>query len=134
MTMKPKAERYRLKPAVQPTQTRQPQTAQPPEATSAPTSDTYTARQLRMARRVAERHGLEFETDLEAIAILNKKGIDPFDRGHVLGATDTAPSGPQDIIQLPQKVESQQLPANIIEEQLKKIRGCARTRIGKNST
>ena len=125
MTMKPKAERYRLKPAVQPTQTRQPQTAQPPEATSAPTSDTYTARQLRMARRVAERHGLDFETDLEAIAILNKKGIDPFDRGHVLGATDTAPSGPQDIIQLPQKVESQQLPANIIEEQLKKS-GAAR--------
>ena len=47
MTMKPKAERYRLKPAVQPTQTRQPQTTQPPEATSAPTGDTYTARQLR---------------------------------------------------------------------------------------
>lgn len=41
----------------------------------------YTPRQLRIARRVAERHGIEFETDLQAIDSLRAKGIDPFDRG-----------------------------------------------------
>lgn len=41
----------------------------------------YTPRQLRIARRVAERHGIEFETDLQAIDSLKAKGIDPFDRG-----------------------------------------------------
>ena len=43
-----------------------------------------TGRQLRMARRVAQKHGIEAETDFDAVRLLRKRGIDPFARGNML--------------------------------------------------
>lgn len=43
-----------------------------------------TARQLRMARRVANRHGIEAASDHEAVLLLRRRGIDPFQRANVL--------------------------------------------------
>jgi capsular polysaccharide transport system permease protein len=43
-----------------------------------------TGRQLRMARRVAQKHGLSPENDLDAIRLLRAKGIDPFKRSTML--------------------------------------------------
>lgn len=43
-----------------------------------------TGRQLRMARRVAQKHELEAESDYDAVRILRDKGIDPFQRSNML--------------------------------------------------
>lgn len=43
-----------------------------------------TGRQLRMARRLAQRHGLQATSDYEAVRMLRHKGIDPFKRSNVL--------------------------------------------------
>ncbi|MEO1678268.1 MAG: capsule biosynthesis protein [Pseudomonadota bacterium] len=43
-----------------------------------------TGRQLRMARRVAQKHGLAPTSDFDAVRLLRAKGVDPFDRGTVL--------------------------------------------------
>ncbi|MEP5759225.1 MAG: capsule biosynthesis protein [Litoreibacter sp.] len=43
-----------------------------------------TGRQLRMARRVAQKQGLNPETDLEAVKLLREQGIDPFKRANML--------------------------------------------------
>lgn len=44
----------------------------------------YTARQLRMARRLALRHGITAASDAEAIRELRARGIDPFQRATLL--------------------------------------------------
>jgi capsular polysaccharide transport system permease protein len=43
-----------------------------------------TGRQLRMARRIAQKHGLDPNTDFEAVYLLRLKGIDPFQRENAL--------------------------------------------------
>lgn len=43
-----------------------------------------TGRQLRLARRVAQKHGIEASSDYEAVRLLRRKGVDPFDRSQVL--------------------------------------------------
>ncbi|MDJ0994958.1 MAG: capsule biosynthesis protein [Dinoroseobacter sp.] len=43
-----------------------------------------TGRQLRIARRVALRHGLKPETDIDAVRMLRAQGIDPFTRESIL--------------------------------------------------
>lgn len=43
-----------------------------------------TARQLRMARRVAERNNIPATSDFDAVRKLRKKGIDPFRHGNML--------------------------------------------------
>jgi capsular polysaccharide transport system permease protein len=43
-----------------------------------------TGRQLRMARRLAERHGLNAASDLDAVRLLRLQGVDPFQRGNML--------------------------------------------------
>lgn len=43
-----------------------------------------TGRQLRMARRMAERHGIIASSDYDAVRLLRKKGIDPFNRANLL--------------------------------------------------
>ena len=43
-----------------------------------------TGRQLRMARRVAQKFGLSPKSDFDAVRLLRAKGIDPFDRGNML--------------------------------------------------
>lgn len=51
-----------------------------------------TGRQLRMARRIAQKHGLKVKTDQEAVEALRARGIDPFERSNMLqlvpGQTD----------------------------------------------
>jgi capsular polysaccharide transport system permease protein len=89
-----------------------------------------TGRQLRMARRVAQKQGLAPVSDFDAVRLLRLKGIDPFKRSNVLelvvgegdspatGATAQPTPGPGPIkpgapVQLPQtiKPETQQLPS-----------------------
>lgn len=43
-----------------------------------------TGRQLRMARRVAAKHGLEVASDFDAVRQLREKGIDPFQTNQIL--------------------------------------------------
>ncbi|WP_333685301.1 capsule biosynthesis protein, partial [Pontibaca methylaminivorans] len=43
-----------------------------------------TTRQLRMARRVAERHGITAASDLDAVRLLRRQGIDPFAQSNML--------------------------------------------------
>lgn len=43
-----------------------------------------TGRQLRLARRTAQKHGIKATSDFEAVRILRRRGIDPFDRGALL--------------------------------------------------
>lgn len=43
-----------------------------------------TGRQLRMARRVAQKHGLPATSDFDAVRLLRSKGIDPFQRSNML--------------------------------------------------
>ncbi|WP_417604719.1 capsule biosynthesis protein [Primorskyibacter flagellatus] len=80
-----------------------------------------TGRQLRMARRLAQKHGLAPPTDHDAVRLLRIKGIDPFSRVNTLelvmagrapdaegdGGAGQRPSGkisPDDRVQLPQTV------------------------------
>jgi capsular polysaccharide transport system permease protein len=51
-----------------------------------------TGRQLRMARRVAQRHGLDVTSDFEAVKLLRRRGIDPFDRNQVLQIVQNDPA------------------------------------------
>jgi capsular polysaccharide transport system permease protein len=67
---------------------------QPPQArTSAPSVDEelaairaegLTGRQLRMARRTAQKHGLQPSSDFDAVRILRNRGIDPFGSSNML--------------------------------------------------
>lgn len=43
-----------------------------------------TGRQLRMARRLAQKHGLNPSSDFDAVRLLRAQGIDPFDRANML--------------------------------------------------
>lgn len=70
-----------------------------------------TARQLRMARRVAQRHGIEVASDFDAVRVLRRRGIDPFQRSNMLDlvVTEAQDSGR---VQLPQTVrQTPQLPS-----------------------
>jgi capsular polysaccharide transport system permease protein len=69
-----------------------------------------TGRQLRMARRVAQKHGLAPTSDFDAVRLLRKRGIDPFERSTMLELVvadgrqaDPQPGGAQP--QLPQTVD-----------------------------
>lgn len=43
-----------------------------------------TGRQLRMARRLAQKHGLAPTSDFDAVRLLRNQGVDPFSRGTIL--------------------------------------------------
>ncbi|SFK99629.1 hypothetical protein [Celeribacter marinus] len=84
-----------------------------------------TGRQLRMARRVASKHGLAPTSDFDAIRLLRKQGIDPFQKGSVLDLVDSgkpteggaglpARRDPQ----LPKTVDQPQLPSAAILERI----------------
>jgi capsular polysaccharide transport system permease protein len=70
-----------------------------------------TGRQLRMARRVAQKHGLAPTSDFDAVRLLRAEGIDPFQRSNMLelvvpqgGDSAAANGSSQGRIQLPQTV------------------------------
>ena len=80
-----------------------------------------TGRQLRMARRVAQKHGLAPTSDLDAVRLLRAEGIDPFQRSNMLELVVPKPgaekSKPEDKrVQLPQTipVEHTQLPSEAL--------------------
>ncbi|MFD2173399.1 capsule biosynthesis protein [Rhodobacter lacus] len=67
----------------------------PEEEIEAIRAEGLTGRQLRLARRTAQKHGIEATSDFEAVRILRRRGIDPFDRGALLAldkANETAVS------------------------------------------
>lgn len=84
-----------------------------------------TGRQLRMARRTAQRHDLPATSDFDAVRLLRQAGIDPFQRSNLLelapksdgSARPPAKSGRASRPQLPQRRgASENLPALIEEE------------------
>jgi len=84
-----------------------------------------TGRQLRLARRMAQKHGIQATSDFEAVLLLRRRGIDPFDRSNIvalikpheveeatsraLARTDGA--GADTRVQLPQTTQPGQLPS-----------------------
>ena len=50
-------------------------------------------RQLRMARRLAARHGIEATSDYDAVRALRRQGIDPFRKAGLFEVVGTAPAG-----------------------------------------
>ena len=71
-----------------------------------------TGRQLRMARRMAQKHGLAPTSDFDAVRLLRAKGIDPFQRSNILELVTTNNTQPAETgegrIQLPQTVPAGQ--------------------------
>lgn len=61
-----------------------PEELTPEEEIAAIRAEGLTGRQLRLARRTAQKHGIEATSDFEAVRILRRQGIDPFDRGALL--------------------------------------------------
>lgn len=69
-----------------------------------------TGRQLRMARRVAQKHGLAPTSDFDAVRLLRKQGIDPFHRANMLELVvdeSRQSAGQEAQPQLPQTVPQQ---------------------------
>ena len=138
MTMKPKARKFRIRrntpqPGAEATPEAQPgEAGVPPEgaaqegqvssAREMGTSQNIdeirkeglTGRQLRMARRMAQKHGLAPVSDFDAVRLLRAKGIDPFQRPNILEVVaggDAEEPGTQvgkSRIQLPQTVPAEQ--------------------------
>ncbi|WP_375279766.1 capsule biosynthesis protein [Pseudooctadecabacter sp.] len=148
MTTKPKAQKFRIRrsstaadqPAATPSDPAQPPAAPAPAASGVVDSaqsvavetnidairqEGLTGRQLRMARRVAQKNGLAVTSDFDAVRQLRQLGIDPFQRANVLelvAPTDQANGAPGDQmqaatakvpadqakVQLPQTVQRQQ--------------------------
>lgn len=77
-----------------------------------------TGRQLRMARRVAQKYGLAPTSDFDAVRLLRANGVDPFQRANVL---ELVPGQEQqatgDKVQLPQTVptEKPNLPSTEVD-------------------
>ncbi|TMV92391.1 capsule biosynthesis protein [Thioclava sp. BHET1] len=84
-----------------------------------------TGRQLRLARRMAQKHGIEATSDFEAVLLLRRRGVNPFERSNIvamvkaqdpaevtsraLARTDGA--GADARVQLPQTVKPGQVPS-----------------------
>lgn len=47
-------------------------------------AENLTGRQLRLARRTAQKHGLNPASDLDAVRLLRRSGVDPFQRANML--------------------------------------------------
>lgn len=63
-----------------------------------------TGRQLRMARRLAQKHNLAATSDYDAVRLLRQQGLDPFRRSNMLDsvAPEGGPPAPMGGAQLPQ--------------------------------
>lgn len=65
--------------------------------------ENLTGRQLRMARRVAQKHGLAPTSDFDAVRLLRAKGVDPFKRANMLElVTAEGEDSKADALMLPQ--------------------------------
>ena len=76
--------------------------------------ESLTGRQLRMARRMAQKHGLPATSDFDAVRLLRRQGIDPFQRSNMLelvvGSGDPK-SDASALVQLPQTTKPAGLPS-----------------------
>ncbi len=77
-----------------------------------------TGRQLRMARRTAQKHGLQASSDFDAVRLLRKRGIDPFGQSSMLelvvndpNATDATAGAVAAKAQLPASAATGRMPA-----------------------
>lgn len=62
--------------------------------------ENLTGRQLRIARRLAQKHGLQTTSDLDAVRVLRNKGIDPFQSSNnmlMAAANGAMASGPSNL-------------------------------------
>jgi capsular polysaccharide transport system permease protein len=82
--------------------------------------EALTGRQLRMARRMAEKHNLPATSDFDAVRLLRRAGIDPFEKSAVLKlvAADANPNSRaltttpgNDDARLPAQMKPMQLPS-----------------------
>jgi len=75
-----------------------------------------TGRQLRMARRVAQRHNIAATSDYDAVRMLRARGIDPFQRSNMLELVVAETNQQQAQNNLPQTVQQgqQQLPSTAV--------------------
>ena len=84
----------------------------PEEEIAAIRQEGLTGRQLRMARRVAHKHGLPATSDYDAVRLLRRAGIDPFQRATMLELVSAEGQGGGKSSQLPQVVDTKpQLPS-----------------------
>lgn len=134
MITKPKARKFRIRrsegPQVGATATAAPTAAMAPEPDAAAHSaqpaprpapegsqniddirrEGLTGRQLRMARRLAQKNGLTPGSDFEAVRLLRARGIDPFERSTLLELVASNTSHDEDPtprVQLPQTVPAE---------------------------
>ncbi|SFR47262.1 capsular polysaccharide transport system permease protein [Yoonia tamlensis] len=114
MSTNPKVKRFRIRrgdDAAPQADTPAPDTNAAPDEIDAQinaiSNEGLSARQLRMARRVAQKHGLTFTSEFDAIRQLRAAGIDPFQQKSVLELVmpdGHKNAGQEGQIQLPQKV------------------------------
>lgn len=70
-----------------------------------------TGRQLRMARRTAQKHGLQPASDFDAVRLLRRQGIDPFERSSMLELVVNDGERRADTQRLPATVRQPSVPA-----------------------
>ena len=111
MTTKPKVKRFRIRRGGQVTPVPEAESgaqSQPDNreaALDAIAKEGLTGRQLRMARRVAQKNGLTVTSDFDAVYQLRTAGIDPFQRSSVLElVAPDKEEAPKKQVQLPEKV------------------------------
>ena len=110
MTTKPRVQKFRIRTDDAPEPTT-PQAVGPDapaalglqEQLDAIEQEGLSARQLRLARRVAQKHGLTVASDHDAVRQLRLAGIDPFEKQSVLSLVQPK-SGDPDRVQLPDTI------------------------------
>ncbi|MBI1219466.1 MAG: capsule biosynthesis protein [Rhodobacteraceae bacterium] len=90
-----------------------------------------TGRQLRTARRVAQRNGLPATSDFDAVRLLRRAGIDPFQRANMLelvvsDTQDKLPATTDDRDRLPQTVKPIAPPSTEIRAEDNRVRDIMR--------
>lgn len=66
--------------------------------------ESLTGRQLRLARRMAQKHGLPATSDFDAVRLLRRAGIDPFQRSNLLELVVPEPAATGTAIQVSEPV------------------------------
>ena len=110
--MKPKAKKFRIRTGEEtaaPQPDAQPAAVDPSVAIDAIRREGLTGRQLRMARRVAQKQGLAVTSDFDAVRQLRDMGVDPFQRNTILELVkpesgEAAATPATDRVQLPQTI------------------------------
>lgn len=85
----------------------------PAEAIDAIRREGLTGRQLRMARRVAQKQGLEPASDYDAVRLLRERGIDPFKRSNTL---ELVVSDPKSVPAMQMPSGPSALPSTVVSE------------------